>query len=352
MDTQPRRAFGDALREYRERAKMSREELGALARYNSKIIGEMEEGGYLKQPRMASIQRLGAALGLSLREIAELLAHAGHSVSLGVHDLAPLWYMEKALSSPHFSRRELKDATRSEESTAEESRRTALESYLALVLQVAERFRPFLGPSIGDGSLLLEDLVGAGNVELVRFMADSSRWDDASASIALRLQGGLGSLILQEVGVAGYAVKLPLHKIAPFIVALRTAMHADTGIGLDPRMTAAMEVEIVPATVAPPVRLGSAAGDARLATIPSQDPAVEEEAVRAVAVEEAWGAIERLLTAKEARVILRRFGFVGEPATLEELAGEMGFKTREQIRTIETMALRKLRRHWTPEGPR
>ena len=57
--------------------------------------------------------------------------------------------------------------------------------------------------------------------------------------------------------------------------------------------------------------------------------------------------MERLdtLTEREQKVLKLRFGLEdGRPRTLEEVAGELNV-TRERIRQIEAMALRRLRPH-------
>ncbi len=55
------------------------------------------------------------------------------------------------------------------------------------------------------------------------------------------------------------------------------------------------------------------------------------------------GLKEGILTEKESRVLIMRFGIGGiEPMTLEQVGTVMGV-TRERIRQIESKALRKLR---------
>jgi len=54
-----------------------------------------------------------------------------------------------------------------------------------------------------------------------------------------------------------------------------------------------------------------------------------------------------LLTPREARVIRLRYGFEGEPLTLDEVGQKLRL-TRERVRQIEGQALTKLRQHAGP----
>ena len=69
---------------------------------------------------------------------------------------------------------------------------------------------------------------------------------------------------------------------------------------------------------------------------------VEEKAETKILKEQISEILEEL-TQKEQKVIIQRFGLYGEkPKTLEELGKQMGF-SKERIRQIEGIALRKLR---------
>ena len=57
---------------------------------------------------------------------------------------------------------------------------------------------------------------------------------------------------------------------------------------------------------------------------------------------EVMNQILDILNEQEKQVIAKRFGFVGEKKSCQEIGEEMGM-SKEEVRDIETMALRKLR---------
>lgn len=59
--------------------------------------------------------------------------------------------------------------------------------------------------------------------------------------------------------------------------------------------------------------------------------------------------MKELLTPREYKVIIMRFGFAGRVMTLEEV-GKKYKLTRERIRQIESKALKKLKRHIKEEN--
>lgn len=80
-------------------------------------------------------------------------------------------------------------------------------------------------------------------------------------------------------------------------------------------------------------------------TAPSpEDIAIQSESKRLL-----LEIINKCLGAREAKIILLRFGFEGEPKTLEEI-GKMFNVTRERIRQVEAKGLIKIRRYMVRNG--
>ena len=76
--------------------------------------------------------------------------------------------------------------------------------------------------------------------------------------------------------------------------------------------------------------------------IPDPSPGLEELAISADRREILLKVIDLALNEKEKYVIINRFGFEGNPMTLNEI-GEKYDLTRERIRQIEARALRKIK---------
>lgn len=75
-------------------------------------------------------------------------------------------------------------------------------------------------------------------------------------------------------------------------------------------------------------------------TIPSDEPSAEDVVVEEMNREMLIKIIKKL-SPKHSKIILMRFGFEGNPMTLEEIGKSFGV-TRERIRQIENTALKKL----------
>ncbi len=72
----------------------------------------------------------------------------------------------------------------------------------------------------------------------------------------------------------------------------------------------------------------------------------EEESLNKVMAEQLKEILEAILTPKQRKVIEERFGITGEPPkTLQEVGNDFGV-TRERIRQIEKIALRKMRNYF------
>ena len=78
--------------------------------------------------------------------------------------------------------------------------------------------------------------------------------------------------------------------------------------------------------------------------IKDPSPTPEERAIKSSNKRMLLGILEKCLGPKEMRIIKMRFGFEGQPMTLEEIGKEFNL-TRERIRQVEGKALIKIRRY-------
>ena len=80
-------------------------------------------------------------------------------------------------------------------------------------------------------------------------------------------------------------------------------------------------------------------------TIVSDEPSPYERLETKMTGEKVQEALSKFLTEKERTIIMYRFGFHGEPKTLQEVADTFNPPlTRERIRQIEAHAILKLKR--------
>ena len=78
-------------------------------------------------------------------------------------------------------------------------------------------------------------------------------------------------------------------------------------------------------------------------------PGPEEMAIQNESKKLLLEIINKCLRPREAKIILLRFGFEGQPKTLEEI-GKIFNVTRERIRQVEAKGLMKIRRYMKSHG--
>jgi RNA polymerase primary sigma factor len=226
----------------------------------------------------------------------------------------------------------------------EAAKRELIENNLRLVVSVAGRYE-------GRG-LALPDLIQEGNIGLMYAIDkfDHRRGFRLSTYAVWWIRHAIQRALANQASM----IRLPVHLLDDRAKILRTRRQLGHG-GSDPtpeEIARAAElpldkVETILGLAREPDSLDapvSTDGEVRLGDIVANDasPHPEEEVSRMHEIRRARTLLERL-NERERRVIERRFGLDGQPAETLAVIGTSMSLTRERIRQIEGIALRKLR---------
>ncbi len=217
-------------------------------------------------------------------------------------------------------------------------------SNLKYVVSVANRYR-------GCG-LSLEDLINEGNIGLiqaakrfdpekgVKFITYGVWWIRQAIMHALADQAGTVRLPIKQAGML-YKIGEKYQKLRQSLGREPTSEEVAKGVGCGEE-----EVEAVLRVFRHYLSLDSPIGDADetsyLDMLEATDRAsVEEDIIKSSLADEMEEMLQKL-PPREQQILRMRFGFEGEPMTLEEIGKRIGL-SRERIRQIEKKAKRRLR---------
>lgn len=228
----------------------------------------------------------------------------------------------------------------------QEARAIMVRSNLRLVVKIARDYANY--------GLPLLDLISEGNIGLMKAV---ERFDPAKGGkLSTYAAWWIKQSIKRALANQGKTIRLPVHLVDKISKIRRVSTQMTEDLGREPtddelaeeiglsavKVTALKAAAVRPTSLDAPIgeddstEFGEIVGDAE-----AQDPF---EMLRDKDLRDEVGDLLDLLDDRERRIINSRFGLDGsKPKTLEEVGEKFGV-TRERIRQLQNIALRKLRK--------
>ena len=226
------------------------------------------------------------------------------------------------------------------------AREEMIKANLRLVVKIAHDFENF--------GLPLLDLISEGNIGLIKAV---ERFDPSKGSkLSTYAAWWIKQSIKRALANQAKTIRLPVHLVDKIAQMRRVAMRLQEILGREPTdEELAQEIGISPARIAQmrmagirPASLDAPIGDDETNTfsdvIPDENAPTPYEDLEEETIKSMLRELLRSLEPREAAILTYRFGLDGGPErTLEEVGLKFNV-TRERIRQIQNIALRKLRK--------
>ena len=237
-----------------------------------------------------------------------------------------------------------KDITEGDKAKALRAKKKLIQANLRLVVSIAKKYA-------GQGVLFM-DLVQEGSLGLIKA---ANKFDYSKGfKFSTYATWWIRQTIVRAIANNSKTIRIPVHMIDK----IRMVKKAIFSLGYELGREATIE-EIAQKTRLPVKQIETAIKTIKLEPISLDTPVAENLSIEDYISDDNYLSpeiqtqgmllrkdIEKLLkdlTPKERKIIINRFGINGEePKTLEQLGKNMGF-SKERIRQIESIALRKLR---------
>jgi RNA polymerase primary sigma factor len=285
----------------------------------------------------------------------ELVPHTNHEATpsttadeLLTEDSLKAWwrYIHRI---PLLTAQEEIDLAKRVERGDEEAFRRMVEANLRLVGNIARKCRRFAGQS-----LTLADLVQEGNVGLIRAV---KKFDYRKGyKFSTYASYWIRQAIMRAIAEQGRSIRLPVHMVESVSKASKAAAVLIQELGRAPSLTElALElgisedktqeiIEKMPEPVSLDMPVGEEEDSVLLDFIEDKVGTSPLDAAQLSALRDEIERALSTLSVREQEVLRLRYGLDGSyPRTLDEV-GTFFNLTRERIRQIEKMALKKLRR--------
>ncbi len=307
------------------------------------------------EPEPAELERLErdayaleAELDDNLRLYQQVMAHTPLLTADEEVELARAMELgRRARARLHGKQTSSAERKRSEKTVrdGERARKKLIESNFRLVVSIANKYR--------GANMAFSDLMQEGNIGLIK-AADKFDYK-RGFRFSTYATWWIRQAITRASADQGRTIRLPVHLWEKVNTMTRVTQQLVQELGRKPtaeeiaeRMrTRPEKVEQLAKIAQQPASLESPVGDDGDASlgdfIPDEEAMAPADSVTRQLLSEEMRAALHSLTPREERILELRFGLKdGQTHTLEEVGAKMGY-TRERIRQIEAIALRKLR---------
>lgn len=237
-----------------------------------------------------------------------------------------------------------KDIQEGDKTKALKAKKKLIQANLRLVVSIAKKY-------VGQGVLFM-DLVQEGSLGLIKA---ANKFDYSKGfKFSTYATWWIRQTIVRAIANNSKTIRIPVHMIDKIRIVKKAIFTLGYELGREPTID-----EIAQKTKFPIKQIEMAIKTIKLEPISLDTPVAENLSIEDYISDDNYLSpemktqdvllkkdIEKLLkdlTPKERKIIINRFGINGEdPKTLEQLGKNMGF-SKERIRQIECIALRKLR---------
>ena len=237
-----------------------------------------------------------------------------------------------------------KDIVEGNEKISLEAKKKLIQANLRLVVSIAKKYT-------GQGVLFM-DLVQEGSLGLIKA---ANRYDYSKGfKFSTYATWWIRQTIVRAIANNSKVIRVPVHMIDKIRLVKKAMFELSYQTGKEPTIEEISEklrmpikqvqvaidtIKLEPISLDTPIAENLALED----YIPDENYSSPEHNTQSSMLKMDINKILRELSNKERKIITHRFGIDGgKPKTLEELGKEMGF-SKERIRQIEAIALKKLR---------
>lgn len=237
-----------------------------------------------------------------------------------------------------------KDIIYGNKQEAIKAKKKLIQANLRLVVSIAKKY-------VGQGVLFM-DLVQEGSLGLIKA---ANRFDYSKGfKFSTYATWWIRQTIVRAIANNSKVIRIPVHMIDKIRLVKKAIFSLNYELGREPSIEEISkrinlpekQIDIVLKTIKlEPVSLDTPIADNLSLEdyIPDENYLSPENKTKNTMLKLHINKILKDLNPKEQKIIINRFGINGEmPKTLEQLGKEMGF-SKERIRQIENIALRKLR---------